>query len=304
MSEARDDSAKLSSPDAEAVDHIAADGFDAERVLDLEEGERTRGEAVVSLLSLLDSYPVESLSEEEEQTLIDATMARIRRAEDDRRDRMRMDNQPVMLGRGLRFRIAEALAVAAVLAMATAAIWSFGTTARSRALSARTHHNLGELHAGMSGFQDANDGDRPLTDASRPVAKLFDGRDTQLLDMPRIADQGYCKSAFLRNPRRPRAGRHGFSYATLSREEKPHLDHAKVILVGDRNPALVGLLEGKTYEAAMLGSPVHARLTNRPSVLFSDGHTADLKDASCEGDCIWAVDPSPGPAPIEVFLAH
>ncbi|MDP6478628.1 MAG: hypothetical protein QGI75_01140 [Phycisphaerales bacterium] len=304
MSESRDTFAKLSSPDADAVDHIAADGFDAERVPALEGDERTRGEALVDLFSLLDSYPVKPLSEDEEQTLIDATMARIRRAEDDRSDRMSLDNQPVMLGRGLRFRIAEALAVAAVLAMATAAIWSFGTTARSGADFARTHRNLSELHAGMSGFQDANDGDRPLTAASGPVARLFGGRDAQLLDMQRVADQGYCKSTFLRNPRRPSAGRHGFSYATLSRAQTPHLDHAKVILIGDRNPVLTGLLAGKTYEAAMRGSPIHARLITRPSVLFSDGHTEDLDDAACEGDCIWAIEPSPGPAPIEIFLAH
>lgn len=304
MSDFQDNVPKLTPLDANALDHIAADGFDADAAPGLEGNDQARGEAVVSLLSLLEAYPVEPLSEEEEQTLIDATMARIRRAEDDRRDRMRMDNQPVMLGRGLRFRIAEALAVAAVLAMATAAIWSFGTTARSRALSARTHHNLGELHAGMSGFQDANDGNRPLMDAPRPVAKLLGGRDAQLLDLQRVADQGHCNPNYLRNPRRPAAGPHGFSYATLSRDQRPHLDHAKVILVGDRNPALAGLLAGRTYEVAMDESAIHTRLTRRPSVLFSDGHTEDLVDAACEGDCIWAVDPAPAPAPIEVFLAH
>jgi hypothetical protein len=81
-----------------------------------------------------------------------------------------------------------------------------------------------------------------------------------------------------------------------------------MILAGDRNPALAGLLEGKTYAEAMAESPWHARLINEPSVLFSDGHTEDLKKVSYGTDGIWRVDAAPGkapgPAPIEIFLAH
>jgi prepilin-type processing-associated H-X9-DG protein len=304
VTDSKDKHPTISPADAMALDHLAADGFDADRATSLEGKERARCDAAVSLLSLLDSYPTDPLTDEDEQTLIDATMARIRRAEDDRRDRMGMDNQRVMLGRGLRFRIAEALAVAAVVAMATAAIWSFGTASGPSGLSASTHRHLGDLHAGLSGFKDANNGAHPLTEASRPVARLLGNRDVHLLNLYMVAAQGHFDAERLKNPRRPAAGRHGFSYATLPLAQRPFLNDARVILVGDRNPALVGLLEGKTYAAAMAASSVSSRLTDRPSVLFADGHVEDLKEASNNGDCVWSIDPTINPAPIEIFLAH
>jgi prepilin-type processing-associated H-X9-DG protein len=304
VSDSKDTHPKISPADALAIDHLAADGFDADRAASSDGDQRARCDAAVSLLSLLDAYPTEELTEEDEQTLIDATMARIRLAEDDRRDRMQMDNQSVMLGRGLRFRIAEALAVAAVVAMAAAAIWSFGTASGPGGFSAKTHQNLGELHAGLSGFQDANDGAHPLMEASRPVAKLHGSRDVHVLNLYLVAEQGHIDANYLKNPRRPTAGRHGFSYATLSLQHKPLLGDSRVILVGDRNPALTGMLDGMTYTAAMAESGVSSRLIARPSVLFADGHVEDLNEASCEGDYIWSIDPGVTPAPIEIFLAH
>ena len=136
MTDHQNNPASLTPADAAAFDRLASQGFDAELLSSLSGDEQQRGEATASLLGLLEHYPADELSDEDQQTLVDATMARIRRGEDDRRDRMQMDNNPVMLGRGLRFRIAEGLAVAAVIAMATAALWSFGTTARDRAMSA------------------------------------------------------------------------------------------------------------------------------------------------------------------------
>lgn len=304
MTKSNDNRLGITKADALAIDRLATDGFNSDLVQSLEGDERARGEAAVSLLSLLDLYPAEELSDEDEQTLVDATMARIGRAEDDRRDRMKMDNQPVMLGRGLRFRIAEGLAVAAVLAMAAATLWSFGTSASSNGFSAMTHRNLGELHAGLSGFQDANDGGMPLRATSPSVANLLGDHNAQLLDLDAVASQGHCTIESMRNPRRPADGHQGFSYTTLSVNQRPLLGDARVILIGDRNPALAGMLSGQKYAAAMAGSSTHPRLTARPSALFADGHIEDLGNAACEGDCIWSIDPAVEPAPIEIFLAH
>lgn len=304
MTQSNDNRPSITPADAVAIDRLAAEGFNSELVQSLEGDDRVRGEAAVSLLSLLDAYPSEELSAEDEQTLVDATMARIRLAEDDRRDRMKMENQPVMLGRGLRFRIAEGLAVAAVLAMAAATLWSFGTSASSNGFSATTHRNLSELHAGLSGFQDANDGATPLTETSRPVADLLGDRNAMLVDIHTVASQGYFGIEAMRNPRRPADGHHGFSYATLSANQHSLLSDARVILIGDRNPALAGMLSGQTYGEAMAASPMHLRLILRPSTLFADGHVEDLGNAACGGDCIWSIDSGVDPAPIEIFLAH
>ncbi len=303
MSDPTNTPVTISSADAAALDQLASGGFDPAIAANLDGDMRARGGAAVSLLSLLEQYTTDELNDEDQQTLVDATMARIRRAQDDRRDRMRMDNHPVMMGRGLRFRIAEALAVAAVLAMATATIWSFGTTARDRAMSAGARNNLGELHAGRSAFQDTT-GDTPLKDAQKPVERLLDGGPAKMIDLEIVAAQDFFDPRCMRNPRRPGAGRGGFSCAVLAAGHEPHLAHGQVILAGDRNPALAGLLEGVGYEEAMEGVRWHARLIDRPSVLFSDGHTEDLPAEHVGGDRIWGVDPGAGPAPIELFLAH
>lgn len=291
----------LSADDAAVFDQLAAEGFDPSRAD--EASHHDRAQAAINLLGLLDAYPADAPTDEECQTLVDATMARIRRDEEDRRDRMRMDNHPVMLGRGLRFRIAEGLAVAAVLAMATATLWSFGTTARQRAMSASARHNLSELHAGLSAFKDAT-GEVPLQDASPGVGRLLNGRSASQLDLGTVTEAGYCDPACLANPRRLGTGRNGFSFAVVAPGDEGHLDHAMVVLIGDRNPALGGLLAGRSYDDAMTETDWHSRLVNEPSVVFADGHTEDLQGESHEGDGIWSVDPTPGPAPIEIFLAH
>ena len=305
MTDHQNNPASLTPADAAAFDRLASEGFDPKLLSALAGEEQRRGEAAVSLLGMLEQYPTDELSDEDQQTLIDATMARIRRSEDDRRDRMQMENHPVMLGRGLRFRIAEGLAVAAVIAMATAALWSFGTTARDRAMSAGARRNLGDLHAGMTSFYDATGG-HAMQDAAQPVGELLHGGPAMTLNIQQIVLAGYCPAEALANPRRPGSGRGGFSFAVLAPGHEPHLASGQMILAGDRNPALTGLLEGKTYAEAMSDAPWHIRLIERPSVLFSDGHTEDLKHASHGPDGVWRVEQAPaaGPAPIEIFLAH
>jgi hypothetical protein len=108
------------------------------------------------------------------------------------------------------------------------------------------------------------------------------------------------------NSRRPGSGHGGFSFAVLAPGHEPHLASSQMILAGDRNPVLAGLLDGKTYAEAMSDAPWHVRLIEQPSVLFSDGHTEDLKHATHGLDSVWQVEQAPaaGPAPIEIFLAH
>jgi hypothetical protein len=306
MTDHQNNPLSLTPADTAAFDRLASEGFDAELLSGLSGDEQQRGEVAASLLGLLEHYPADELSDEDQQTLVDATMARIRRAEDDRRDRMQMDNHPVMLGRGLRFRIAEGLAVAAVIAMATAALWSFGTTARDRAMSAGSRHNLGDLHAGMTSFFEATGG-HAMQDAASPVGELLHGGPAKTLNIQQVVLAGYCPAGALVNPRRPGCGHGGFSFAVLAPGHEPHLASGQMILAGDRNPALAGLLEGETYTEAMSDPPWHARLIDQPSVLFSDGHTEDLKHATHGLDGVWRVEQAPavaGPAPIEIFLAH
>lgn len=296
----------LNPDDKAAIDAMLADGPDA--AADSAAGD-DRAQAAASLLSTLDAWQSPPLTDEERQTLVDATMARIRRDEADRRDRMKLENQPIMLGRGLRFRIAEGLAVAAVIAMATATIWSVATDARDRSMSAVSRKHLGEMHAGLTAFK-ADNGALPTDSAPKGVARMMGpSQGASMLDIPGLARREYCDPGTLSNPRRPGVGK-GFSFAVFSVSNLPHLNHATVVLVGDRNPALEGMLQGQSFDEAVSSCRWHARLLRHPSVLFADGHARDLPDGAHEGDNVWAVDAAPTPrdatqkAPIELFLAH
>jgi hypothetical protein len=294
----------LSREDARIVDQLAAAGFDSSAAT-VDSTEQARLEATTALLSHLDAYPVQPLDDEDCRTLVDATMARINRAEADRQDRLRMDNHPVMMGRGLRFRIAEGLAVAAVLAMAVATIWSFAATTRQRSMSNGARRNLSELHAGISAFQEAT-GDTPVREATPEIGSLMGHRDDAvgMVDLGTVVANQYCDPNCRRNPRRPGAGGDGFSVAVIRIDQLPRLRHGAVILAGDCNPALEGMIKGMDYPTAIKDARWHQRLIDRPSVVFSDGRTVDLPSAVMAGDGIWRVDSGQGPAPVELFLAH
>ncbi|MCH2142425.1 MAG: hypothetical protein MK077_05450 [Phycisphaerales bacterium] len=295
---------KLSRDDARAVDLLAAAGFDRNKV-DSDDALTDHLDAADALLQQLNAYPTSELSDDDCRTLVDATMARINRAEADRQDRLRMDNHPVMMGRGLRFRVAEGLAVAAVLAMAVATVWSFTSTSRQRSMSNGARRNLSELHAGMTAFE-ADQGKVPVRTASPEVGSLMGHRNDAIgmIDLGSLVTHQYCDHAHRRNPRRPGAGGNGFSVAVIQIDQLPKLHHGAVILAGDSNPALDGMIQGMDYPAAVKSARWHSRLIDRPSVVFSDGRTVDLPSAEIHGDGIWRVDPGEGPAPVELFLAH
>ena len=80
---------ELSQEDCRVLDVLAEHGFDASRIDSLAPEDRSRGKAITDLLGKLEQYPVEDASPE----LVDATLARIQREEDERPERMRIDTQ-------------------------------------------------------------------------------------------------------------------------------------------------------------------------------------------------------------------
>ena len=74
---------KLSRDDARAVDLLAAAGFDRNKV-DSDDALTDHLDAADALLQQLNAYPTSELSDDDCRTLVDATMARINRAEADR----------------------------------------------------------------------------------------------------------------------------------------------------------------------------------------------------------------------------
>jgi hypothetical protein len=291
----------LSPADIAAIDHLAQEGFDAQRIDGLDGEARERAEAAHALLGRLDAYPDTSLTDDDRQTLVHATMARIRREETLQQDRMRLQpSEAASRGGRLRFRLAEFGAVAAVAAMVAGAALPMARMAKDRAVSLGTHRNLSQLHAGVSSWSAANGGRLPTTDAASGVSSLLGGTSTaKQLDVHGLAAAGHCDQAHLQNPRRPGIGRHGFSFIVLPTSVLGSPD-AHLVLIGDRNPALEGLLNGKPFMEAIAQRRFARRITDHPAVLFGDGHVMDAQGGLVDGDHVWAVDLTPS----DLLLAH
>ena len=290
---------ELCPADVAAIDHLAEAGFDPDQLNGLEGDALERAHAAHSLLGTLDAYPDAELTDDDRRTLVHATMARIRREASQQQDRMRLQTTDVMgSGSGMRFRLAEFAAVGAVAAMVAGAAVPMAHMAKERAVSIGTHRNLSQLHAGVTSFTAANDGRLPTTEASAGVKQLV-GDDAQQLDMHRITADGHCKLSSLQNPRRPGEGRYGFSFVILPAHGGT-VD-GTMVLIGDRNPALEGLLEGQPFAEAVARRRFARRITDHPAVLFGDGHVMDARNGTVEGDHVWNIDHAGGR---DVLLAH
>jgi len=153
---------KLSDNDARVLDMLAEDGFDASRIDSLEEGDKPRAEAITNLLDLLEQYPVEEPSSE----LIDATLARINRAEQERDERMNFNTAASEQLSGQRWRFPDLFATAAMILLAVGVIWPVANSVRTNRIVAQDHDNLVENHDGISTYASANNGSTPMQAAA------------------------------------------------------------------------------------------------------------------------------------------
>ncbi|MCH2137771.1 MAG: hypothetical protein MK074_01815 [Phycisphaerales bacterium] len=292
----------LSPADRAAIDHLAEAGFNEDQLHGLDGDALTRAHAAHSLLGNLNSYPDGELSEDDRTTLVHATMARIRREEDMQHQRMRLQPDDAS-GRGsrMRFRLAEFGAVGAVAAMVAGAAVPMAHMAKERAVSLGTHRNLSAQHAGITSWATANNGRLPSRAVSEGVSDLTGTAATQL-DIGAVIDHGHCHKGTLQNPRRPGTGVHGFSVIVMP-ISGGFFGDAELVLVGDRNPALEGLLDGQSFDEAISQQRFRRRLTDHPAVLFGDGRVIDARNGTVKGDHVWNVDRS-GAIEQDVLLVH
>ena len=162
----------LSDDDARVLDQLAEEGFDPARIESLSDADRPRGEAINNLLGLLDQYPVEDASDE----LIDATLARVNRAEEERNERMNFGVASANAGQlsGRRWRFPDLFATAALILIAVGVIWPVANTLQKSRGVAQDHSNLVENHEGLSTFASANNGVTPMQAVASVIPDPFD----------------------------------------------------------------------------------------------------------------------------------
>ena len=163
----------LSKEDARVLDALVENGgLNSEDIEALEGDDRERGKKIAGLLSLLDDYPVEDASDE----LVNATLARVNRAEDARTERLNLQatrelNEQLS---GKRWRFPDLFATAAMLLLAVGVIWPVVNHARQSRMIALDHDNLRESHEGIASYSSGNNGMTPMQSVAGLLPDPFD----------------------------------------------------------------------------------------------------------------------------------
>lgn len=256
------ETATLSEADQQALDALIDHGLDAESACRAHPALRARILAAQALLSRVDAYPVEA----PDPALVDATLARIDRAESERADRMRLEpERSVRSGRG---RWADFIAIACVALLAVSVGVPLLSQLRHRQeieACAANMRTLGSALAAYSG--DFNE--RPIAAGFAPdlssLASWSGYDNSRHLDV--LHERGYCDRACLCCGN----DRDGHGYASQVPNERMNRawrQPAHLPLLADRNPLIVRTLFGQPIGAAVENSLDHGGYGQ--NVLFAD----------------------------------
>jgi hypothetical protein len=282
---------ELCDADAALLDQLVECGFEPSRIEGLDPEQQQRLDRLVAMLGLLDAYPAEALSDEDRDTLVHATLARIDREEDGRAERLRFD-AGASAGTRSRFGAFELVAVAAIIILGLSVIFPMMNAARNSSTRSTQRNNLAQIGGGLFNFADANDGSLPQASASE-WDDVF-GEDTSRLEMAPLLDDGYLDASRFnfKNP--------GWSFQTQPRtHELMSAPERLTVWIGDRNPTLDYVeISGDRHS-------ITVAISWSPSVLLSDGSVRDLPDHSFNGDDMRLPDPECRNLDhADVFLSH
>ena len=268
----------LGAEDAEAVDALLEHAFDADAACAAHPALAARIRAAAALFGALDRYPVEAEDDADADALVDATLARIARADAERESRMRVPPAAVSTGGASRIgagRWPDFIAVAsAALILVSIGLPIANWLSAKRNLT-RCGATMGELAGAFERFTQDNGGSLPVRAQLLPDLGVLDAwhRYRNGHHLKPLAEGGYCGDHHLGCPCDPSG--EGFSYQVPS----PRAMHAwragvRVPLVADRNPAIPLMARGEQIGACVLNSPEHEG--KGQNVLHTDGSIAFL----------------------------
>jgi hypothetical protein len=260
----------MNDADAALLEKLVEAGFDPGAVDGLDEPDRLRLERLSGMLGLLDGYPSESLEKGERDTLVNATLARIDRHDQEQSERLKFSADG---GGGARTRFGplELVAIAAILIIGVAVIFPIMNAGKRSAQLQHSSQNLAMIGQGLFNYASSNDNRLPSS-AVEKFAPVF-GEAPQRLDLDPLSEHGYLDHEVLGNPS-------GYSLQT-----QPAHHHfvmsgpGQSILMGDLNPTLehISII---TVDEAHKGLRIQSQTTISwsPNVLFSDGSSQQLAD--------------------------
>ncbi len=158
---------RLCDADLRVLDFIAEHGFDASKVHLLPEDDRPRAMALIRQMGVLDAYP----EDESDDTLVDATLARI-----DRFETTLAESRRIGTGRHGTFRLADFVGIAAVLFLALGVIVPLASGVRQQSLSTQCGNHLRAVHGALGAYAESHAGDLPMAASIGDFAGLFSPR--------------------------------------------------------------------------------------------------------------------------------
>ena len=300
--------------DERALDWLLEREFDLSGLEGAPPELRERIERLSGAMSPLSAYAVSPPSE----TLVDATLARIARADADaaRADRMRMEPSAVRLR---SFRLPELVAVAAVLLLGVGVLFPMAQQFRSSSAATLCSNSLRKLGSAMHGYAADNAGSAP---AMAGLGSLFSPAGTPTPDdltrhhrsLDALVHKGYCVSGCTKCN-----GARTYSYRVATHPRQLRLAVLPATpLVSDANPLVDAMRRGQRDADATANSANHG--SRGQNVLFTDGSTVWTTTPMFRDprvmplDNIWLFQLRDGSEgldlrqmsrrPAEVFLAH
>jgi len=144
---------QLCDADMRVLDFLAEHGFDASRLELLPPEDRPRAMALIRQMQVLDHYP----AGDSDDSLVDATLARIDRWEAARESSMRL-----RVGRFSNFRAADFVGVAALIMVGLGVLLPIAAHAREQRLNTVCGNNMRSLHDAFGAYAHDHGGALPL----------------------------------------------------------------------------------------------------------------------------------------------
>ena len=309
-----DDAASLHPLDERALDWLVDHGFDLSHLGSAPPALVERIQRLRGSMSPLAAYQVAPPSE----TLVDATLARVARADADAERAARMRIEP-SVARLRSFRLPELIAVAAVLFLGVGVLFPMAQQFRSSSAATLCSSSLRKLGSAMHGYAADNAGSAP---AMAGLGSLFSpGGNPTPDDLTRhhrsldaLVHKGYCVAGCTKCN-----GARMYSYRVATHPRQLRLAVLPATpIVSDANPLVDALRRGQRDADASANSANHA--SRGQNVLFTDGSTVwtttpMFRDPRLPRlDNIWLFQLRDGSEgldlrqmsrrPAEVFLAH
>lgn len=291
------DHLNLCQADADLLDRLVDVGFDLNKLDALSTDETARANRMLSMLGLLDGYPVEDASD----TLIDATLAQIDQYESNQSQRMRIETAEIeTTSSGFRIRMPDFISVAAMVLIAVSVFAMISKNSRAQSISNQCASNMAQVGFGLVKYATDHKGLAPTTQATS-LASMFGGLVPTRTDADQLVAEGYCDVHHLNCPGHGDNGG-GFSYQTQPADawEAIRKQGQLLIVLSDRNPILESMLAGQEFNP-LTPSENHGSLGQNQ--LRDDGSTASLKGLPVVGkDKIWILDGNK--RVLDIFLTH